>query len=703
MHAVKHKPASSAPPLAEPGRKAAQPAQAPERIPAWAAAGGAQPAPSLFVQTKLTVNQPGDAYEQEADRVAEQVLRMPEPRVQRACACGGSAGPDDECEECRAKRLALQRKASVSGPAVAPPIVQQALRAPGQPLDVATRAFMEPRFGADFGHVRVHTNGLAAESARAVGARAYTVGGSLVFGVGQYQPGNAAGQRLIAHELTHTIQQARATPQLQRASDYDIRGVNPDTASFPNMIFFDMGNFSIPASESAKIAALAAPAGRALTLNGFSSEEGTSASNLAIINARINAVSAALAAAGHTGPRTRTPQLSAGMGQLDYRSVRAVEVVPTPLIGPPPSSVPQCAVTLANPHPERIPCGGAFGRAHPLAVDMVNKAVTAVTNNTPAAAAELANLFPGVARATVLTGLTGLQTQLGIMPARHECHNTCDGGCTRPGYNNGSGPTAMMTLCPGFINRTSDIDNADLLMHEGLHATPGLTTVDTAYYTTRMITQLSGAQAQTNTDSYVLLIRRLQPGGMVGGGPPVDPVAGMNAAEQNAARQALMYLEQWLLTDEFDTSLLYEAVKRNVGRVGGWRGADSFEAEMQHRIASLFGLTDPGPGPAYATVPTDADKVKIAGIYDRYHRMRQAVYQQAITVNKIAAGPDAWAANLGTSVAVTAPFFAMSPVDQVMHLVRLMLESMPDVPAVRRTAYAQGANQIRSNRGGIGP
>ena len=91
-----------------------------------------------------------------------------------------------------------------------PPIVHEVLRSPGQPLDVATRAFMEPRFGHDFSGVRVHTDAKAAESARAVNALAYTVGRNVVFGAGQYLPQTNAGQRLLAHELTHTVQQIKS-------------------------------------------------------------------------------------------------------------------------------------------------------------------------------------------------------------------------------------------------------------------------------------------------------------------------------------------------------------------------------------------------------------------------------------------------------------------------------------------------------------
>jgi Domain of unknown function (DUF4157) len=127
--------------------------------------------------------------------------------LQRKCSCGGHAD-GGECEECGKKKSMLQRKAT--GPTthdVAPPVVHDTLREPGSPLDVSARRSMEAYFGHDFARVRVHTNETAAESARAVNAHAYTVGSHIVFGAGQYAPDTAGGTRLLAHELTHVIQQ----------------------------------------------------------------------------------------------------------------------------------------------------------------------------------------------------------------------------------------------------------------------------------------------------------------------------------------------------------------------------------------------------------------------------------------------------------------------------------------------------------------
>jgi Domain of unknown function (DUF4157) len=112
-----------------------------------------------------------------------------------------------KCEQCEEKIQPKGEGASVGGMG-APPIVQQVLRSPGQPLDPGTRALMEPRFGHDFSQVRVHADTRAAESARAVHAHAYTQGEHIVFAGGRYAPTTSEGRRLVGHELAHVVQQS---------------------------------------------------------------------------------------------------------------------------------------------------------------------------------------------------------------------------------------------------------------------------------------------------------------------------------------------------------------------------------------------------------------------------------------------------------------------------------------------------------------
>lgn len=161
---------------------------------------------SGLIQPKLTVNRPGDQFEQEADRVADEIMRMPEPKVQRACAACDGGKP---CPKCAGEESVLRRKAKAPGDAShqeAPDDFIHDLGS-GAPLEVSMRAFMEPRFGQDFSKVRLHTDARASESAWALNAVAYTVGRNVVFAAGQYSPGTSEGRRLIAHELTHVLQQ----------------------------------------------------------------------------------------------------------------------------------------------------------------------------------------------------------------------------------------------------------------------------------------------------------------------------------------------------------------------------------------------------------------------------------------------------------------------------------------------------------------
>jgi uncharacterized protein DUF4157 len=179
---------------------------------------------------KLRVGQPNDKYEQEADRVADQVMRMPEPKTQQTSQADANHGGIKSGLPASNANVPIQRQeedeeliqAKSTGevtPAVTPAISAgiQSLQGGGRPLSRSDRSFFEPRFGADFSAVRVHSDTRAAEAARIVNARAFTVGRDVVFGAGQYAPWTTVGKRLLAHELTHVVQQqAMARPEAGR-------------------------------------------------------------------------------------------------------------------------------------------------------------------------------------------------------------------------------------------------------------------------------------------------------------------------------------------------------------------------------------------------------------------------------------------------------------------------------------------------------
>lgn len=196
-----------------------------------------------FVQRRLKIGQPNDPYEREADHVAEQVMRMPEPspsqpasfsiptngmQIQRADSTHEVELRRQSLDE-EKKRKRLEEEGTVSAkespgetPALSPKAESQINNLQsggGEPLSESARAYFEPRFGQDFSGVRVHHGSQAAESAQAINARAYTTGQDVVFGAGEYTPETGEGKRLLAHELTHVVQQGatmNSGPMIQK-------------------------------------------------------------------------------------------------------------------------------------------------------------------------------------------------------------------------------------------------------------------------------------------------------------------------------------------------------------------------------------------------------------------------------------------------------------------------------------------------------
>ena len=167
------------------------------------------------IQPKLSINEPGDRYEQEADAVAEQVMRAPQSRTggdfffQPVSASISSV--QRKCQHCedeeKENKVQMKDNSSDAGGTTAPATVKDALGSNGQSMDADTKNFMESRFGEDFGDVQIHNDTRASQSSRDINALAYTHSNHIVFANGQYQPGTDAGKKLLAHELTHVVQQ----------------------------------------------------------------------------------------------------------------------------------------------------------------------------------------------------------------------------------------------------------------------------------------------------------------------------------------------------------------------------------------------------------------------------------------------------------------------------------------------------------------
>jgi hypothetical protein len=190
---------------------------------------------SQIIQTRLKTGKPNDKYEQEADQMAEAIVNMPNAQSNPGVTSSNrtqNLGIQRQCAQCEGhtdqqEREDIEVHAKLrgdNGPQVNPHSIENQaghLSGRGQELSDPVKSYFEPRFGKDFGSVRVHTDSRAAQLARSLNARAFTVGSDVVFGAGEYAPQTLEGKRLIAHELTHVLQQGNDRGTIRRKIQYD--------------------------------------------------------------------------------------------------------------------------------------------------------------------------------------------------------------------------------------------------------------------------------------------------------------------------------------------------------------------------------------------------------------------------------------------------------------------------------------------------
>lgn len=335
-------------------------------------------APASGIATgSLSISQPGDAHEREAERMADIVMRMPAPASTQSRIPFTTGAPADgaiqrrcaECEE-ESRALKVQRKETAADtPQVTPAVASRlsALRGGGSPLPAPTREFFEPRFGADFSRVRIHTGAQANEAAQAIGARAFTMGNDIGFSRGQFAPESTEGRHLLAHELTHTLQQGASGlasgANVQRVCEVTRPPADMacpaavDSAGTGTPIMFSLDSPGLSATALGTLSAIAAAwhqgGGVAvLRLDGFASCEGAADLNWRLSCRRAQTVAAELEAPSDGSPGVDNGHIELfANGETDLFSASSLppnrRVVITGGGAPPPG--PACALTISGP------------------------------------------------------------------------------------------------------------------------------------------------------------------------------------------------------------------------------------------------------------------------------------------------------------------------------------------------------------------
>ncbi len=622
-----------------------------------------------------------------------------------------------KCDHCEQEEKKVHKKDDPVAGKHAPPDVSSKIQAlqGGSPLPAATRTFFESKFGADLSKVKIHTGSDAADLAVAVNAKAFTYKDNIVFNKGEYNPESESGKKLLAHELTHVIQQGGGVSKMEKerkdkdgiqrapkTSDFKVEGLDPNSAGDNSKIRFDMGSTLVPAVELPKIDTNATPADKPLTITGFASEEGTDAQNASLAAQRARNVATLLHKKKHKPDKeTINSKGSAGKGIVEYRKMRVVEIVETPSKGPAPSSVPQGGAVA-------ISCGSDIPVSFALAAMTTLTAFAKLINPGPKEKAIFAMFFGKNkvedVRANLLKILSEIVRHSSAFNPASDCHSeSADADCVGAGaYCNTNLVPAKMVFCESFVNYSAP-KKAEYIVHEASHGTPGLMTQDTGYEQERIIKTLSDAEKLNNADSYLLLVRLLNNPAAVGYSAPVDTIAGTgDKAEIDFANKILAYLEKWVGKSALRMSSVYGEVNNGVLNPAAWKNANpgNYYIETMHLLSSIFGLTDPGTVNPLVP-PTKSDKLKVAGIFDRYNHMA-GVTGSGITVEKTAKGTEGWAKNYGQKVEVLPSFFTKSETDAIRHFIRLMSKSASDIPTSLVESYVEGADKMRKEEK-VGP
>ena len=506
-----------------------------------------------------------------------------------------------------------------------------------------------------------------------------------------------------------TVQSAHQLLQLQRLAgnrataaavqrldpDFAVAGVPTSAAATTTSVFFDKDSATLSPAEEAKLAAFAVIPPAFIRLKGYSSEEETGRpvlvdNRIATVANKLTAQSPLLALMG--GP-TRSPDLAAGIGRLDYRQVRRVEI----LVAGAASSQPNCA---AGADVDPGPAPNAFTTAYDVATTtLLPNATSALASPRSSPAKEALALFGGPSKAgRVKTGLDKIAAHFPNMrphiplndpaPGGHRVINACEGDVLA--YNSGEGPGARMTVGPRWLADPDPVSRAMVLIHEASHGASGLLTEDRAYSWQRLLAFLTPAEALRNADSFTQLVRLIHDPGAPGASR-TDVAAALPAARRAAALEAIAWLEQWLVQARLELRTLYSAAN-NATKHRAWQPDDEwYRDNVMGHVAARFGLTAP---PA---VPSADDQASIAGIYDRLFQLRVAITSQNLTLEP--GSPSAWAAGPGDRVTLSPSLLRAAKLSKIRQLLPLIVEAATFIESGRKPAYVGLVRDMSSGFG----
>lgn len=503
--------------------------------------------------------------------------------------------------------------------------------------------------------------------------------------------------------------------------DQEFEIIDEGTGGRDEDIFFERGSHVLDVDDRDKISRLAAAnKGCAITLNGFVSEDERIDFGDRLATDRLNEVDAEFAAQHHGDPgvctpptppppppplRTLVPLPATSGGVFPYSGRRKVEVVTSSS----PSATAQCPTSAVRQRPLTtvptpvVPGGTPEPAEKPFLTQAVTDGVALIDNarsqlvrGNAAGDQALTDFFGGTSRrTTVRDKLRTWRNHVNrVIPRRNQRGTDCDSTCSNAiAYNNGTGSSAMMTLCGDFFKGqttyaglTDPQQRALILVHEAGHGS--LDTDDLAYDTVRLIhfIQNSPSQALQNTDSFISLIRRLN--GQGDPDPRHDtPSANMSPTELTQAQEGLAWLESWLIWGEQDAGGAYEEI--NTARTRG-RWTNTYYQDIANLIFRKFNIHRPGA----SALPTMREQTTVAAIWDRLLLLERAAGRD-LNINKdTSATPvQRWEPGITAptdELFLTNTYFAVTNArGRVNMLLPMIIEATPLIDPSLRLSYIQ--------------
>ena len=665
---------------------------------------------SAFFQPSVTVQRKCEHCEEEEKKVQrmedkkeeEKIMKKEDQKEEEQVQRQPEKKEEEKLQRAEEKKEEenIQKKEANTGTATGNSVGNYigSLNGKGQPLSVSTNHFFSSRMGYNFGNVKVHTDKEATESAKGINAKAYTTGNNVVFNEGQYDTTSTEGKRLIAHELTHVMQQDDGDNNIQRApgDKHDLTSAQLSGNTKLEECFDREGKIGKPekGDHVKKIQEALIQLGISLPKFGADSDYGTETAN-GVKEFQQKAGMSKDEWDGIVGRKT------IGLMDMSLRNNNTISKDPDAnttdfVVHDPKKKESSC-------EPKEDPCPSPntdVDSEADKAIKLIDKVISTQLPPKNDGRADYPAIFSTLFRnndardisfkvAEVKKGYEDTKNFIGLLKtdkSHVRCGNSCDDGCKAgaPAYHNNANGKHIITFCPSF---KTDPEKTVIVLHESHHA--GVGSKDIAYPHTRLIDKLDHAKALLNAASFHLYAALVEdPKSDIIGPKTKDTDSLANAAQKKNIDLALAFMQQWFSLVTHDMSIVSGDIE-DAKRKGNYSTARS--ADVIDRVyVKWFGVTPTSRRP----VTGDVNKAK--AIMERSEKMEKA-FSKPFTISD-SKDISEWQRGPGTEIKLNQQLLGLDMKRMVIGLLQELVHATEEISAESEPLYVGLINDLRNER-----